>query len=178
MWTRVALVLTLVSLVLAACGDDGGTPTTTGPSTSTTIGSQATTSEAQTTTTTEPLPTTTTLGTTTLAEGAVHFSGEGAFASEPFSLPGPSARYIVEMTADHIGDGWCGMVVRIEKAAAFGPEDVYWWLTYSTPDDPGIVSDTQELASDVLPSDEFRLVTEPSSEDLDDCSWEVTLRPA
>jgi hypothetical protein len=178
MWTRMALVLTLVSLVLTACGDDGGTLTTTGASTSITIGSQVPTSEAQATTTTEPLPTTTTLGTTTLAEGAVHFSGEGAFTSEPFSLPGPSTRYIVEMTAGHIGDGWCGMVVRIEKGGAFGPEDVYWWLTYSTPDGPSTEFNTQELVSDALPSDEFRLVTEPSSEDLDDCSWEVTLRPA
>ena len=108
----------------------------------------------------------------------MHFSGTGAFASEPFSLPGPSNRYIVEATAGYIGAGWCAMVVRIEKGGAFGPEDVYWWLTYSSPDDPGIVSDTQELVSDVLPSDEFRLVTEPSSQDVDDCSWEVTLRPA
>ena len=106
-------------------------------------------------------------------------------ADEPPVLPEwecltvpPSNRYIVEATAGHIGDGSCAMVVRIEKAGAFGSEDVYWWLTYSTPDDPGIVSDTQELVSDVLPSDEFRLVTEPSSEDVDDCSWEVTLRPA
>ncbi|MFH2072409.1 MAG: hypothetical protein ABIJ75_06105, partial [Actinomycetota bacterium] len=133
------------------------------------------------TTTTEPPPTTTTLGTTTLAEGAVHLSGTGAFTSEPFPLPGPSNRYIVEATASYIDDGSCAMVVRIEKSSAFGPEDVYWWLTYSAPDDPGSVSDTQELVSDVLPSDEFRLVTEPtgpSSEYVDNCSWEVTLRPA
>ena len=181
MWTRVALALTLASLMLAACGDDGGTLTTAGVSTSITAGSQATTTETQPATTTEPLPTTTTLGTTTLAEGTVHFSGTGAFTSEPFSLPGPSTRYIVEATAGHIGDGSCAMVIRIEKGSAFGPEDVYWWLTYSTPDDPGVVSDTQELVSAVLPSDEFRLVTEstgPSSEYVDDCSWEVTVRPA
>jgi len=181
MWTRVALVLTLVSLMLAACGDDGGAPATTGASTSITTSSQTSTIETQPTTTTGPLPTTTTLATTTLAEGTVHFSGEGAFTSEPFSLPGPSTRYVVEATTDHIGDGSCAMIVRIEKIGAFGPTDVYWWLTFSTSDDPGIVSDTQDLASDVLPSDQFRLVTEPtepSSEFVDDCSWEVTLRPA
>jgi hypothetical protein len=181
MRTRLALVFTLVYLMLAACGDDGGGPTT-GATTSITTGSQATTTETQPMTTTEPSPTTTTLGTTTLAEGTVHFSGEGAFASEPFSLPGAgsSIRYIVEATAGHIGDGSCAMVVRIEKGSAFGSEDVYWWLAYSTADNPGIASDAQEL-SDVLPSDEFRLVTEPtepSSEYVDYCSWEVTLRPA
>jgi len=177
MRTRVTLVLTLVSLLPTACGQDAGTLTTTGVSTSITAGSQATTTEPAATTT-KPPPTTTTLATTTLAEGVVYFSGEGAFTSEPFSLPVPSTRYVVEATVGHIDDGSCAMVIRIERGGVFGPDLVYFWLTFSTPDGPGAESNTQELSSDALSSYEFRLIAEPSSEDVDDCRWEVTLRPA
>lgn len=181
---RPRLIMTLVlAALLAGCGGGAGTlTTTTGTPTSTTNEAQATnTTEAQVTTTTEAQATTTTevqatttLGTTTLAGDTVSFSGTGAFVSQPFSLPGPSSRYIVETTASRVGDGTCMMVVRIEKGGPFGATEVYWWLTYTYGDGPSTETDTREL-TDVPPSDQFRLVTEP--EEGSDCSWTVTLRP-
>jgi len=162
MQPRVTMALVLAAL-LAGCGDGAGTPTTTtGTPTSTT-------NEAPSTTTTEAL------ATTTLAAGIVSFSGTGAFVSPPFSLPGPSSRYIVESTAGRVGDGTCMMVVRIGQGGPFGATEVFWWGTYTYENGPSTETYTQEL-TDVSPSDQFLLVTEP--EEGSDCSWTVTLRPA
>ncbi len=128
---RPRLIMTLVlAALLAGCGDGAGTlTTTTGTPTSTTNEAQVTTTTEEQATTTTEVQAITTLGTTTLAAGTVSFSGTGAFVSQPFSLPGPSSRYIVETTASRVGDGTCMMVVRIEKGGPFGATEVYWWLT-------------------------------------------------
>jgi glucose/arabinose dehydrogenase len=168
---RSGLILTLVlAVLLAGCGGGAGSPTsTTGAPTSTAIETPSTApTEAK------PTPTTEAQATAVLPAGTVSFSGAGAFASPPFSLPGPSNRYIVETTAGRVGDGTCFMVVRIEQGGPFGAEDVYWWLTYTSEDGPSTETHTQELTH-VSPSDQFRLVTEP--EEWSDCTWTVTLRP-
>lgn len=157
----VTMTLVLAAL-LAGCGDGAGTPTMT-TETPTSIAN-----EAQATTTTEAQ------ATAAPETGIVSFSGTGAFTSPPFSLPGPSSRYIVESTAGRVGDGTCMMVVRIGQGGSFGATEVYWWLTYTSENGPSTETNTQEL-TDVSPSDQFLLVTEP--EEGSDCSWTVILRP-
>lgn len=158
----------MLAALLAGCGGSAGAPTEAPIPTIT---------EAQATSTTEARPTATTeaQATTPLAAGTVSFSGAGAFASEPFSLPGPSSRYIVETTVSRVGEGSCMMAVRIEEIGPFGAMDAYWWLTYTYEDGPSTETHTQELTL-FSPSDQFRLVTEPQ-ENLSDCSWTVTVRP-
>jgi hypothetical protein len=165
------LTLTIVlAALLAGCGGGAGAPTA---ATETPI---PTITEAQATSTTEARPTATTeaQATTPLPAGTVSFSGDGAFTSEPFSLPGPSSRYIVESTASRVGDSPCLMAVRIQKGGLAYWDDVFWWATYTYESGPSTETHTQEL-TDVSPSDQFRLVTEP--DEVSDCIWTVTLRP-
>jgi len=110
--------------------------------------------------------------------GIVSFSGEGAFTSEPFSLPEPSSRYIVEASAARVGDSSCLIAIRIEEISPlgeFGAMDVYWWASYTYESGPSTETHTQELII-YSPSDQFRLVTEPQEGDAE-CTWSVTLRP-
>lgn len=172
---RPGLTLTLVlAALLAGCGGSAGTPTTTtgAPTSIATEVPTATPTEAK------PTPTTEAQAATALPAGTVFFSGDGAFTSELFSLPGPSNRYIVEATAGRVGDSSCMMVVRIEEIGPFGEfgaMDVYWWLTYTYESGPSTETHTQELTL-FSSSDQFRLVTEPQ-EGVADCTWTVTLRP-
>jgi len=180
---RAGLILTLVlAVLLAGCGGSAAPPAaTTGAPTSPLGGAPATApTEAKPIATTEPqaAPTTEAQPTAALPEGAVSFSGEGAFTSEPFSLPEPSSRHIVEATAGRVGDSSCLMAIRIEEIGPLGESsamDVYWWATYTYEGGPSTETHTQELTI-FSPSDQFRLVTEPQ-EGVAECSWSVTLRP-